>query len=310
MTSSTRLMASLLLGRAAGRLVGAVRSIAMEWLAILWLAPLLASTLLLHAAAPLLRAAERVFEALGLADHLWMAIGLALRPFSSGTPGYFERRCVARALNLGPPHYAIEVRRIATASVNDGKDVLRATLWLPKGVVGPFPTLILRSPYGAQDKNAEWGQMMLAERGCAPDPLSPASLGALHRSRARVSLSLSRTHFGCAGTRCSSKTRAAASAPTATLSPSSTRRPTAQRPCAGRELSRGAMGASVSSALRTSALRRGRAWARASRASCRRPYRRLRKRTRQPSAATPRATPVTATPPHRHRHRASVDGSF
>ena len=99
-------------------------------------------------------------------DHLWMAIGLALRPFYR-TPGFFERRCVARAMHLDPPPHRIEVRHIATAAVNGGKDVLRATLWLPKGQPGPFPTLLMRSPYGAQDGTSEWGQMFLAERGYA-----------------------------------------------------------------------------------------------------------------------------------------------
>ena len=190
-----QVMASLLLGSAGGRLVGAARSAALEWLALLWLVPLLASSLLLRTAAPLLHAAERLLNALGWADHVWMAIGLAARPFFPRTPGYFERRCVARALGLQPPHYAIEVRRVATATVNEGKDVLRATLWLPKGAPGPFPTLILRSPYGAQDKDSEWGQMILAERGWAPHPLltciprRPCPLttprGSLSRSLAR-----------------------------------------------------------------------------------------------------------------------------
>ena len=99
-------------------------------------------------------------------DHLWMAVGLALRPFHR-TPGFFERRCVARAMHLDPPPHRIEVRHIATAAVNGGKDVLRATLWLPKDQPGPFPTLIQRSPYGAQSTMSEWGQMLLAERGYA-----------------------------------------------------------------------------------------------------------------------------------------------
>ena len=99
-------------------------------------------------------------------DHMWMAVGLALRPFYR-TPGFFERRCVARAMKLDPPPFRIEVRHVKTASVNDGKDVLAATLWLPKDQPGPFPTLIQRSPYGAQSTMSEWGQMLLAERGYA-----------------------------------------------------------------------------------------------------------------------------------------------
>ena len=117
---------------------------------------------------------ERLLTAIGLPhlashvrDYYWMAAAVVLRPFSSSAPGFFERRCLARAMRVDPPLYSIEVRSVATAQVNDGKNALRGTLWLPRGEPGPFPSLIIRSPYGAQDKSAEWGQMFLAERGYA-----------------------------------------------------------------------------------------------------------------------------------------------
>ena len=99
-------------------------------------------------------------------DHFWIMVALVMRPFCR-TPGFFHRKYLARAMRLDPPLYGIEVKWIKTAAVNDGKDVLRATLWLPKGQPGPFPTLLMRSPYGAQDGTSEWGQMFLAERGYA-----------------------------------------------------------------------------------------------------------------------------------------------
>ena len=117
---------------------------------------------------------ERLLTAIGLPhlashvrDYYWMVAAVVLRPFSSSAPGFFERRCLARAMRVDPPLYSIEVRSVATAQVNDGKNTLRGTLWLPRGEPGPFPSLIIRSPYGAQDKSAEWGQMFLAERGYA-----------------------------------------------------------------------------------------------------------------------------------------------
>ena len=56
-----------------------------------------------------------------------------------------------------------------TCTVNNGNNLLRGTLWLPSGrdAVGPFPAVVIRSPYGAQDQNADWGNIVLAERGYA-----------------------------------------------------------------------------------------------------------------------------------------------
>ena len=101
-------------------------------------------------------------------DHLWLLAALALRPLVR-TNGFLERRCLAKALRIAPPLYGIEARFVDTATVGEGteKVVLRGTLWLPKGQPGPFPTIIIRSPYGAQSLHAEWGQMFLAERGYA-----------------------------------------------------------------------------------------------------------------------------------------------
>ena len=78
-------------------------------------------------------------------DMFWFIAGLVLAPFFDSKPGRIERRCFARALRLDPPLYKTEVRRIDTATVNNG-DVLRAYLWLPAGVPGPFPTVLPGSP--------------------------------------------------------------------------------------------------------------------------------------------------------------------
>ena len=101
-------------------------------------------------------------------DHLWLLAALGLRPFVH-THGYLERRCLAKALRISPPLYGIEACVVDTATVGEGPDkvVLRGTLWLPKGQSGPFPTIVIRSPYGAQSLSDEWGQMFLAERGYA-----------------------------------------------------------------------------------------------------------------------------------------------
>jgi hypothetical protein len=100
-----------------------------------------------------------------VADHLWLVAAVLLRPILGG-PGPFERRCFSRALRLDPPSHRVEVRELATATVNGGKDVLRATLWLPSGVKGPLPTVIIRNPYGSPYRT-DWGQVLLAERGYA-----------------------------------------------------------------------------------------------------------------------------------------------
>ena len=71
-----------------------------------------------------------------------------------------------RACRLDPPPYGATVRHVDTVAVGDGQ-VLRGTLWLPTGAGERFPTVIVRSPYGAQCTWIEWGQIILAERGYA-----------------------------------------------------------------------------------------------------------------------------------------------
>jgi len=80
-----------------------------------------------------------------------------------------ERRCLARALRLGPPRFKVDVTVVDTCTVNAGQNLLRGTLWLPSGrhAQGPFPAVVIRSPYGAQSKHADWGNIVLAERGYA-----------------------------------------------------------------------------------------------------------------------------------------------
>ena len=106
--------------------------------------------------------------ALSMRDHAWLMLAVLLRPFIR-TPGFFERRCLARALRIGPPRFKVEVKAVETCTVNNGNNLLRGTLWLPSGrdAVGPFPAVVIRSPYGAQDQNADWGNIVLAERGYA-----------------------------------------------------------------------------------------------------------------------------------------------
>ena len=107
-------------------------------------------------------------------DYVWAALGILLRPLVR-THGMIERRCWARALRLDPPRFSVEMRPVDTCTVDNGRTVLRGTLWLPSGcgASGPFPTVILRSPYGAQAKHGrtatfpDWGQILLAERGYA-----------------------------------------------------------------------------------------------------------------------------------------------
>ena len=97
-------------------------------------------------------------------DNIWLLLSLILGPIF-GVCG-IERRCYARALHLEPPLAYVDISHIDTATVNGGKDTLRATLWLPRGATGPLPTVIVRNPYGGGDR-VEWGQCVLAERGFA-----------------------------------------------------------------------------------------------------------------------------------------------
>lgn len=98
-------------------------------------------------------------------DHLWLVAAVLLRPFGSD-PGPFDRHCYSRALRLDPPAHKVSVRELETATVNNGHAVLRGTLWLPVGLDGPYPTVIIRNPYG-QALSTDWGQILLAERGYA-----------------------------------------------------------------------------------------------------------------------------------------------
>lgn len=97
---------------------------------------------------------------------LWLVISVLLRPFTS-TYGCFERRALARALRLDPPRHKIRVKHMDTCWVNGGRSLLRGTLWTPKDASGPFPVVVLRTPYGAQQTHTDWGNMFLAERGYA-----------------------------------------------------------------------------------------------------------------------------------------------
>ncbi len=101
-------------------------------------------------------------------DHAWLVLAVLLRPFVR-TPGLLERRCLARALRISQPRFKVEVKGVETCTVNDGNNLLRGTLWLPSGrdAVGPFPAVVIRSPYGAQSQHADWGNIVLAERGYA-----------------------------------------------------------------------------------------------------------------------------------------------
>ena len=94
--------------------------------------------------------------ALSMRDHAWLVLAVLLRPFGR-TPGFIERRCLARAVRIGPPRFKVEVKAVETCTVNNGNNLLRGTLWLPSGrdAVGPFPAVVIRSPYGAQDQNAD-----------------------------------------------------------------------------------------------------------------------------------------------------------
>jgi hypothetical protein len=130
-----------------------------DWLLDLWVVAL-------RELAPGRDASTR-FAALGatLVDTCWFVLGLFLAPFFDTKPGRVERRCFARAMHLDPPQHKTELRQVDTATVGNG-DVLRAHLWLPAGVPGPFPTVLIRNPYGGGDR-LEWGQGVLAERGFA-----------------------------------------------------------------------------------------------------------------------------------------------
>jgi len=69
----------------------------------------------------------------------------------------------ARAVGLPSPTSRFSVRGVDTCTVADGA-VLRGSLLLPVGQPGPFPTVIIRTPYGRKE---DFGQNWLAERGFA-----------------------------------------------------------------------------------------------------------------------------------------------
>ena len=90
--------------------------------------------------------------ALSMRDHAWLVLAVLLRPFVR-TPGFFERRCLARALRIGPPRFKVEVKAVETCTVNNGNNLLRGTLWLPTHFSRAFqsPSVVaVRSTASAQ----------------------------------------------------------------------------------------------------------------------------------------------------------------
>lgn len=68
-----------------------------------------------------------------------------------------------RQYGIRPACYKVKAASIESNIVGDG-DVLRATLLLPIGLDGPFPCILMRTPYG---RKSEFGQAFLASRGYA-----------------------------------------------------------------------------------------------------------------------------------------------
>ena len=96
-------------------------------------------------------------------EHVWYALYCLLLPFSTT----LSRRCLARSLRLDPPLYGLHIQeRIETAAIAGGHEVMRGNLWLPAGQQGPFPVVLIRTPYG-QNRFMEIGNGVLAERGYA-----------------------------------------------------------------------------------------------------------------------------------------------
>ena len=71
------------------------------------------------------------------------------------------RLLAARQLGLRPPLYVVDT---TTVHVSTDGHVLAGTLHTPRGQPGPFPTVLIRTPYG---RAADFGQEVLAERGYA-----------------------------------------------------------------------------------------------------------------------------------------------
>lgn len=95
-----------------------------------------------------------------------VCIGLdwVLAPFGLRYMQRLARRQYARQVRVEAPLSLTSATTVDTCSVPGGGR-LRATLILPEGRPGPFPTVLMRTPYG---RNAgEFGQTLLAERGFA-----------------------------------------------------------------------------------------------------------------------------------------------
>eukprot|EP00927_Polykrikos_kofoidii_P023745 TRINITY_DN21767_c0_g1_i2.p1 TRINITY_DN21767_c0_g1~~TRINITY_DN21767_c0_g1_i2.p1 ORF type:complete len:663 (+),score=73.12 TRINITY_DN21767_c0_g1_i2:153-1991(+) len=60
--------------------------------------------------------------------------------------------------------FDFKVISLDSCVVGDGGDTLRASLLLPQGIEGPFPSVLMRTPYG---RKSDFGQVLLAKRGYA-----------------------------------------------------------------------------------------------------------------------------------------------
>merc|ERR1712054_384985 len=61
------------------------------------------------------------------------------------------RTAYAKAVGITEPSSVAQISSIDTCTVGEG-DVLRGSLLLPAGSQGPFPTVILRTPYGRKEE--------------------------------------------------------------------------------------------------------------------------------------------------------------
>ena len=83
-------------------------------------------------------------------DLLFYVGFLLLAPFSQS----LSRRCHSRALRLdAPTHRILHRTNVPTATVNG--NTLRGSLWLPAGEPGPFPAVLIRTPYGQPHRLVE-----------------------------------------------------------------------------------------------------------------------------------------------------------
>eukprot|EP00931_Biecheleriopsis_adriatica_P061741 TRINITY_DN3713_c0_g3_i1.p1 TRINITY_DN3713_c0_g3~~TRINITY_DN3713_c0_g3_i1.p1 ORF type:complete len:662 (+),score=96.95 TRINITY_DN3713_c0_g3_i1:65-2050(+) len=83
--------------------------------------------------------------------------------FGFMTWGQCMRKHMAEEFGLEPPQFSVKSIDCDTCLLAVG-GVLRATLHLPREAEGPFPVVIMRTPYG---RSSELGQTLLAERGFA-----------------------------------------------------------------------------------------------------------------------------------------------